>query len=131
MSGWYGRCLSGRDSINVVNGFVPHVAQELLDYWLDHPEAQGTIEAIVEWWLLEQRIQQATEQIRVALGEFVAKGFVVERPQADGRAAYRLNRDNEREIRAWLVSLAQPGAANPEGRIGSDSNQNHDGMRER
>ena len=80
------------------------LTEDLLDYWIRYPEAQGTVEAIVEWWLLEQRIQQATADVRFVLTELVAKAFVVERQQADGRICYRLNRQREAEIRAWLES---------------------------
>jgi hypothetical protein len=76
----------------------------LLGYWIHHPEAQGTVEAIVEWWLLEQRIQQAAADVRSVLTDLVAKDLVVERQQADGRICYRLNREKEAEIRAWLAS---------------------------
>jgi hypothetical protein len=78
------------------------MTQQLLDYWIQHPEAQSTVEAIVEWWLLEQRIQKAAEEVRPLLAELVAKEFVLERRQADGRICYRLNRDKEAEVRAWL-----------------------------
>jgi hypothetical protein len=80
------------------------LTQRLLDYWVQYPEAQGTLEAIVEWWLLEQRIQQAATEVRSVLSELVAHGVVVERQQPDGRICYRLNREKEAEIRAWLQS---------------------------
>ena len=82
-------------------GFLKH---DLLDYWIDHPEAQGTEEAIVEWWLLEHRIQRAMAEVSSVLTELVARGFVVEQQRADGRAYYQLNRARETEIRAWLES---------------------------
>jgi hypothetical protein len=77
---------------------------QLLDYWIRHPEAQGTVEAIVEWWLLEQRIQQAAEEVQSVLDELVAQDFVVERRQTDGRVCYRLNCEKVDEVRAWLGS---------------------------
>jgi hypothetical protein len=77
------------------------LTQQLLGYWIQHPEAQSTVEAIVEWWLLEQQIQRAAEEVRPVLAELVAKGFVVEKRQGDGRIRYRLNRKKEAEIRAW------------------------------
>ena len=80
------------------------LTHELLDYWIQNPEAQGTVESIVEWWLLEQRIQQAAAEVRQVLTELVGKDFVVERRQADGRICYQLNRAREAEIRAWLES---------------------------
>ena len=80
------------------------LTQQLLDYWIEHPEAQGTVEAIVEWWLLEQRIRQAADEVGAVLVELVAKDFVLERQQADGRVCYGLNREKKAEIRAWLGS---------------------------
>jgi len=76
--------------------------QELLRHWIQHPEALGTLEAIVEWWLLEQRIQWATAEVRPVLAALVGKGFVVERQHGDGRICYRLNPEKEGEIRAWI-----------------------------
>ena len=78
--------------------------KELLDYWIQHPEALGTEEAIVEWWLLEQRIQQATLKLRSVLRDLESNGFVVRAAIANGRACYRLNREKHGEILAWLQS---------------------------
>jgi hypothetical protein len=88
------------------SGFEPPgpLTKQLLDYWIQHPDAQGTVETIGEWWLLEQRILQAIENVRSVLAGLVARGFVIERQQADGRVGYFLNREKEREIRAWLES---------------------------
>jgi hypothetical protein len=80
------------------------LTQQLLDYWIRHPDAQGTVENIGEWWLLEQRIMRAVEDVRSVLTELAARGFVIERQQADGRVAYVLNREKEAEIRAWLAA---------------------------
>ncbi|MBI4660153.1 MAG: hypothetical protein HY735_15040 [Verrucomicrobia bacterium] len=80
------------------------LTEQLLKYWIQHPEAQGTVESIVEWWLLEQRIRQAADEVRSVLEGLVAKDFVVERRQADGRVCYRMNRNKEAVIRAWLMS---------------------------
>jgi Fe2+ or Zn2+ uptake regulation protein len=80
------------------------LTEDLLDYWVRHPQAEATIEAIVEWWLLEQRIQQAAFEVESVLGTLVEQGFVVEHRQADGRIRYRLNREREAEIRGRLES---------------------------
>ena len=84
------------------------LTRELLGYWILHPKALGTLEAIVEWWLLEYRIQRAAGEIRSVLAELIAKQFVVERRQADGRSRYELNQGKADEIRHWL---AGPGRA--------------------
>jgi len=64
----------------------------------------GTVEAIVEWWLLERRIEQATIELRSVLSDLVAIGFVVRRQESDGRIHYLLNREKEGAIIAWLQS---------------------------
>lgn len=85
------------------------LAQELLIYWLRDLKQLGTVElrtveSIVEWWLLEHRIQQTTGEVQTILKKLVALGWVLQRPQADGRIFYQLNRDKERDARAWLGS---------------------------
>jgi hypothetical protein len=80
------------------------LTKQLLDYWIRHPDAEGTVETIGEWWLLEQRIRKAVEDVRSVLAELVACGFVIERQQADGRVGYLLDREKEAEIRAWLAA---------------------------
>ena|ERR1044071_1768843 len=80
------------------------LTRELLEYWMRHPDAASTVEAMVEWWLLEHRIEQATSEVRSVLSELVANGFVVKRQEADGRIYYRLNREKAAAIIAWLQS---------------------------
>jgi hypothetical protein len=80
------------------------LTRELLDYWIQHPDAMGTVEAMVEWWLLEHRIQHATVELQSALSHLVANGFVMRRQETDGRTHYELNREKEAEIIAWLRS---------------------------
>ena len=75
---------------------------EILAYFADHPRAQDTIEGIVEWWLLEQRIKQATTQVKATLEQLVAEGLVIAREGAAGRVYYRVNRQKAREIRRLL-----------------------------
>ena len=69
----------------------PALWQELVQYWVQHPEAQDTLEGIAEWWLLEHRIQQATADLKAALQGLVREGFVSEHLQPDGRVSYGLN----------------------------------------
>jgi hypothetical protein len=65
---------------------------EILGYLADHPQAQDTVEGIVEWWLLEQRIKQATTQVKAALAQLVAEELVIARQGAARRVYYRVNR---------------------------------------
>ena len=95
-------------STQCVNHLPPQppgpLTRELLGYWIHHPEAMGTVEAMVEWWLLEHRIERTTIKLRSVLSDLAANGFVVQRQEADGRIYYQLNREKEAEIMAWLRS---------------------------
>ncbi|HEV3469720.1 MAG TPA: hypothetical protein VG148_10395 [Pyrinomonadaceae bacterium] len=77
-------------------------AREILSYLAEHEEAQDTVEGIVEWWLLEQRIKQQTVGVKRALAALVGTGLVLERKGRDARLHYRINRHRMQEIRALL-----------------------------
>ncbi|HEX3559739.1 MAG TPA: hypothetical protein VHU19_11080 [Pyrinomonadaceae bacterium] len=70
----------------------PPIADEILGYLAVHPDAQDTLEGIVEWWLLEQKINVQTNRVRETLEGLVAEGLIVERLDTESRSLYRLNR---------------------------------------
>jgi DNA-binding PadR family transcriptional regulator len=78
------------------------IGYEILAYLADHPDSGDTLEGIVEWWLLERKIKRQTANVREALTELVAKGWVLEYKGRDARTYYRLNRRKHEEIRALL-----------------------------
>lgn len=78
------------------------IADQILAYLVQHPEAQDTAEGITEWWLLEQQIRYAVAEVDGALNNLVADDLLLTRQCADGRAYYGLNRAKEREIRRHL-----------------------------
>jgi hypothetical protein len=78
------------------------IGDEILAYLVKHPEAQDTLEGITEWWLLEQRIRYAVEEVERVLRELIADNLLVARESTDGRTYYGLNRGKEREIRRYL-----------------------------
>jgi hypothetical protein len=78
------------------------LADEVLDYLVQHPQARDTMEGIVEWWLLEQRIRSAIAEVEAALRDLVSRDFVIARECQDGHTYYGLNRAKEREIRRHL-----------------------------
>jgi hypothetical protein len=78
------------------------MAENILAYLATHPEAQDTMEGIVEWWLLEQEIRRSTAQVKAALAELVAQGLVLERRGKDGQIHYRINRLKTAKIQALL-----------------------------
>lgn len=78
------------------------IAQDILGYLSAHTAAQDTLEGIVEWWLLEQKIKRETRQVQKVLDELVAKKFISSRTARDSRTHYRINKRKAREIRAVL-----------------------------
>jgi hypothetical protein len=78
------------------------IADKVLAYLVQHPQARDTLEGIVEWWLLEQRIQCAIADVEGALSDLVRNDFLITHQCSDGRISYGLNREKEREIRRHL-----------------------------
>jgi hypothetical protein len=78
------------------------VAYEILSYLAEHPEAQDTLEGIVQWWLLEQEIKHWTEEVKAALADLVVEGLVIEDKGVDGRAHYHLNQRLAEEVSLLL-----------------------------
>lgn len=78
------------------------IAQDVLSYLSEHLDAKDTFEGIVEWWLLEQKIERHTEEVREVLNELTEKGLLVKHEGKDSRVHYSLNRKQVKNIRALL-----------------------------
>jgi hypothetical protein len=78
------------------------ITYDILGYLAEHPEAQDTVEGIIEWWLLEQQITRQTNKVREVLAELVSKGLILERKGEDLRTHYLINRRKSEEIQALL-----------------------------
>ena len=78
------------------------IFHEILVYLVEHTEAQDTMEGIIEWWLLEQRIKRQTVKVKAALTELVNMGLVLEHKGQDGRIHYRVDRRKAAEITKLL-----------------------------
>ena len=68
------------------------IANEIIAYLAEHPDAQDTFEGITEWWLLERKIKYQTTMVKEALDELVKNGFVVE-IKRESTKHYKLNRE--------------------------------------
>ena len=78
---------------------MSEVAHQILTYLIENPEAQDTVEGIVDWWLLDREIQRQTAKVNEALSELVAKRFILARKGKDSRIHYRINRSKVGQIR--------------------------------
>ena len=78
------------------------IARDILAYLISHPGAQDTLEGIVEWWLLEQRIRHQMAIVQEALSDLVAENLVLRRQGKDSRTHYRVNGRRLKKIRKLL-----------------------------
>ncbi len=68
------------------------IAEEILDYLQEHPEAADTLEGITTWWVQSQTVRESVDTVYRALKELKASGLVIERRDSDGKTLYFLSR---------------------------------------
>jgi hypothetical protein len=66
----------------------PSPASEILNYLSRHPNAQDTIEGILQWWVMEAWIRKWEPKIVEAVTLLVEQGYLLEKTAADGRVFY-------------------------------------------
>jgi len=90
---------------------LSETAQAILDYLRRNPEAQDTLEGIVQWWLPEQRFTPRVATIKEALQELIDAEFISEHRGKDTQVSYRITTLGLREADAKLSgnSDAPPG----------------------
>ncbi len=81
------------------------IAQQVLAYLAEHPQAQDTLEGILHWWLLEQQIKHWATEVQEALVELVAQGLLVEHEGLDGQIRYRINQSKAAEIPSGVRTI--------------------------
>jgi len=82
-----------------------NITYEIMGYLLKNPEAAGTLNAITEWWLLEQKIIYEMCRVKEALDELVENGFVLKLKGADSGVYYRINKEKEAEIKDLIEGI--------------------------
>jgi hypothetical protein len=66
-------------------------APEILDYLARQPEAQDTIDGILQWWVLDSCIRNWAPKIAKTVAKLVEQGFLEEKPSPDGKTFYHLS----------------------------------------
>ena len=79
------------------------LSEEILQYLIDHPNAQDTLKGIVTWWLLERTIKRQTTLVKEVLDILVADGLVIAQQGSDSQTHYKINRGRRKKI----ISLLQ------------------------
>lgn len=68
------------------------LADQVIEYLLHNPDAQGTLEGIQEWWLADRGSGANNQDVEGVVRDLVARGHLVARKARDGQVHYRLNR---------------------------------------
>ena len=72
---------------------------KIVDYLEHNPDAQDTLEGIVEWWFLEQDLRHHIPRVEAALERLIKKGLLETTQGAYSRIRYRINAVRREEIR--------------------------------
>ena len=88
---------------------VNDVAACILEYLLESPRAEDTIDGIVEWWVMRQRIRYETARVKEALSKLVREGLILEGQSEGSPERYRINKRRIPAIRAYLAGLEGSG----------------------
>jgi hypothetical protein len=78
------------------------ITRDVLSYLSEHIEAQDTLEGVVEWWLLEKKINRHMTEVKEVLDDLVTKELLIARQGEDARLHYRVNRRKANAIVALL-----------------------------
>jgi len=70
---------------------VLKIADEIAAYLKTHQDAADTLEGVIKWWVLRQRIEEASEKVQSAIEYLCDKGVVKEVAMAGGKSIYVAN----------------------------------------
>ncbi len=70
------------------------IARRLLSYLEKNPHAGDHLEGIANWWLQQQRIEEAVEEVSEALAYLVETGALRAQKNQQGNTIYRVKNDH-------------------------------------
>jgi len=86
---------------------VRQIGYRILNYLVENPNAQDTLEGIVEWWLLDRLTVSNVTKVKEALANLVAAHLVLERKGKESRTYYKINSHKLKEISERLESVSK------------------------
>jgi hypothetical protein len=95
------------DADAVSSGEESRLAQAILQYLLQHPDAKDTREGIATWWVRRQEIQETAHKVSRALEFLVARDLITACRGPDQRLYYGLSQ-KQRDAIASSVSGTEP-----------------------
>ena len=74
---------------------VERIAEQIEGYLSDRGGAADTLDGVVHWWLLQQRVLESEAEVRQALDLLCHQGKISKRVLADNTELFQVKRDAE------------------------------------
>ena len=74
------------------------IAQEILEYLAERPDARDTLEGIIQWWLLDRKIRYQVGAVKESLNELVARGLIEQKTTPSHSTLYGINKRRRKTI---------------------------------
>lgn len=83
------------------------IARRILNYLDENPDAQDSIEGILQWWLLERVVHYEKIRVEEVIDDLVSRQFIIARQSAGLPIIYSLNPSKLEEIRVTYRKKAK------------------------
>jgi hypothetical protein len=87
----------------------PHLAKEILSYYVKHPTAADTYEGLARWRLLEEYVEQTTHDTEKAVDWLVSHGFLAVSGGLGNRRVFVLNADRRQDAETFVDDQKEEG----------------------
>lgn len=84
------------------------IAREILFYLNNNKEAQSTLKAIADWWLLQQTIERHLLLVKKAVEILVEKELILVHDGTGTQTRYGINLEKSEEISKLLKDNSSP-----------------------
>lgn len=81
---------------------MTEMEEDIVRYLVEHPDAKDTLDGILRWWVMEQRVKREMMQVEKAVVALTQRDWLLKRTGADSQVHYRLNPAKAGEITAEL-----------------------------
>ncbi len=82
---------------------MPEKAREILSYFMRNPRAADSLEGVVRWRLLQEKIHQDVEETRRALAWLVSHGFLSQESPTGADPIFCLNTEKTSQAERFLT----------------------------
>jgi len=83
------------------------IAREILAYLTKHPEAQETLDGIVQVWLRDRGSKHTPIMVYEVVKDLVLEGTILESKMPDSHSVYRLNLTKRNRMKELLKKIRE------------------------